>query len=58
MCEREQDDGEREAVGVGRQAVADRAIADLVVVLRGDDESLPARARVSSRTSPPSSRSP
>ena len=50
--EREEHAGERDAVRVGRQAVAERAVADLVVVLRARRRTARALARVSSRTSP------
>ena len=49
----EEDDGGRDAPLRVRQPVAERAVADLVVVLGGRDESRPFRPRAARRRSAP-----
>ena len=48
----EQHDRRGDAVRPGGKPVAERTVADLVVVLRADDEPFGGRGRVNSRTSP------
>ena len=46
VCGAKSDDRGGEPAHVGGQAVAERAVADLVVILRADHEPLPGRSRV------------